>query len=173
MQVHSQALAPPGKCLHLPGTVTEPPRKAAGRTKGNRAYKGSPGAQPPLETGLLSPHHHCQSSVVDPVTGREHIFLLFVSPVPDLMSTNLLNNRRRLSHRDSLRPLESCGHSQIQRSPKKTGCIALWNCSFFVVPPAPSLWLLTIVGAFHGGGGDGGRCGECTKGGIISLKDSN
>lgn len=113
------------------------------------------------------------STSVDPVPGGEHDFLLFVSPVPDLMSTRLLTVRRRLSHRDSLGPLESCGHSQIHRSPGKTGGGVLRNCPFFVVTPAPSVWLLAIVGASRGGGGDGGRCGKCTKGGIISLKDSN
>lgn len=38
---------------------------------------------------------------------------------------------------------------------------------------AHSLWLPAITGALHAGGRGGGRCGECSKGGIISLKDSN
>lgn len=33
---------PPGRCLHPSGTVTAPPRKAAGRTTGNRALYRQP-----------------------------------------------------------------------------------------------------------------------------------
>lgn len=120
-------------------------------------------------------------------SGRDHVFLTLVSPVPDLTSLNrsLLNNRRKLSHKGSLRSGEprALPGSENSTEVKLQSVSQTLHSSWSHRPhlwvhqalggSAPSLWLLAITGALHGGGGGRSRCGKHTKVDIISLKDSN
>lgn len=90
---------------------------------------------------MSAPEHslcHYQSSLLDSVLwGRDHVFLIFVSPMPDLMSLNgslLDNGRRKLSRKDSLRPGELWAFPGSEDSEEVKGQDALQNAPLFLGP---------------------------------------
>lgn len=120
---HCQALQPPSKCLHRSelyllckaGTVMAPPRRAVGGLRAIELIKAVPVHSHPRERSAVTPLPRMAHSLpvfhARPRSGRDHVFLIFVPSIPDLMSLN----------GDSL---ESCGHSQGQTTPRRCSCRA-------------------------------------------------
>lgn len=148
------------------GTVTALPRRAGGGTKGNRACKGSPGAITPQK----------QSAVISrPLVPSLSVFPVRSSAPAGTMSFLSLYSQRLTQW--SLNGSLLQNRSKIAGRPAELSTLPGPVCVFTSLTGLGRVCLIPLAPGHHGsqprGGRGGSRCGECTKGGIISLKDSN